>query len=89
MNIINLRNPNHFENTQNINLDKFKENCEEYMNSLEFQKEMKKFENDIRRRKRNQISLWIKSNILTLINLLISVVTLAFTTLTFLMALHQ
>lgn len=85
---MNFRNPNHFEKTKNINLDKFKENCEEYMNSPEFKQEMKEFKSDIRKRKRNQISTWIKSNLLALIDLLISLITLALTVLTFLMALR-
>lgn len=76
------------ESSNNSNSKKLKANCEKYLNSSKYIEEMNNLKKNIRKRKHMNFFTWIKSNILSLVALLISIIALVFTILSYLTGLH-
>lgn len=64
-------------------LDQMINNAQEYMQTPQYQKDMKQIHRKVKKQKRKKIYLWIKSNVWNIISLLIGITTLVFAVLTY------
>lgn len=69
--------------------DEINKKCNEYMNTPEFKRDLKKLKKSIHKDKFKKLIQLLKTNFIALISLAISITALIFTILTYLSALHQ